>query len=139
MRQKLLLSMVLMCFCFFQTIAQRTITGTVMSKEGTPLSDASVTVVGQTTGVRTGSDGTFSINVPATAKQLAVSYVGSESQKVTIVSVSKVTVVMETNAQALENVVIIGYGSVKRKTSQVQLLPFKPKILIRAPTRPPIS
>lgn len=115
MRQKLLLSMVLMCFCFLQTIAQRTITGTVLSKEGTPLSDASVTVIGDKTGVRTGSDGTFSINVPATAKQLQISYVGSETQKVTIVSVNKVAVVMETNAQALENVVVIGYGSARKK------------------------
>ena len=116
MRQKLLLSITLMCFCFLQSIAQqRTITGTVMSKEGTPLSDASVTVVGDKTGVRSGSDGTFSINVPATAKQLQISYVGSESQKVTIISINKVTVVMETAAQALENVVVIGYGSVRKK------------------------
>ncbi len=116
MRQKLLLSITLMCFCFLQSIAQqRTITGTVIAKEGTPLSDASVTVVGDKTGVRTGSDGTFSINVPATAKQLQISYVGSESQKVSILSLSKIAVVMETNAQALENVVVIGYGSVKKK------------------------
>ncbi|HEY9341209.1 MAG TPA: hypothetical protein VIQ23_06480, partial [Hanamia sp.] len=66
MKQKLLLSSLLALFCFFQSISQqRTITGTVTSNEGTPLVDASVTVVGQTTGVRTGTDGTFSINVPA--------------------------------------------------------------------------
>ncbi|MEP7251317.1 MAG: SusC/RagA family TonB-linked outer membrane protein [Ginsengibacter sp.] len=129
MRQKLLLSMTLMCFCFLQTIAQRTITGTVMSKEGTPLSDASVIVVGEKTGVRSGSDGTFSINVPATAKQLQISYVGSETQKVSILSVSKVAVVMETTNQALENVVIIGYGSARKKdltgaVAQVQAKDF---------------
>ncbi len=116
MRQKLLLIITLMCFCFLQSNAQqKTITGTVMSKEGTPLSDASVTVVGQKTGVRTGSDGTFSINVPATAKQLTISYVGSETQNITIVNASKVAVVLETNSQALENVVVIGYGSVRKK------------------------
>ncbi len=108
--------MVFMCLSYLQTMAQqRTITGTVMSKEGTPLSDASVTVVGQKTGVRTSSDGTFSINVPSTAKQLAISYVGSQSQNVTIVNSSKVAVVLETNSQALENVVVIGYGSVRKK------------------------
>ncbi|MEP6583010.1 MAG: SusC/RagA family TonB-linked outer membrane protein [Ginsengibacter sp.] len=116
MRQKLLLIITLMCFCFLQSIAQqKTVTGTVMSKEGTPLSDASVTVVGQKTGVRTGSDGTFSINVPATAKQLTISYVGSETQNITIVNASKVAVVLETNSQALENVVVIGYGSARKK------------------------
>lgn len=130
MRQKLLLSMVLVCFCFFQTIAQqRTITGTVMSKEGTPLSDASVTVVGAKTGVRTSSDGTFSIDAPSTAKQLQISYVGSETQKVSIVGLSKLAVVMETTNQALENVVIIGYGSARKKdltgaVAQVQAKDF---------------
>ncbi|MDQ6844996.1 MAG: SusC/RagA family TonB-linked outer membrane protein [Bacteroidota bacterium] len=130
MRQKLLINMVLMCFCFFQTIAQqRTVTGTVMSKEGTPLSDASVTIVGQKTGVRTASDGTFSINVPATAKQLSISYVGSQSQNITIVNTSKIAVVLETNSQALENVVVIGYGSVRKKdltgaVAQVQAKDF---------------
>ena len=122
--------MVFMCLCFLQTIAQqRTITGTVMSKEGTPLSDASVTVVGEKTGVRSGSDGSFSINVPSTAKQLQISYVGSETQRVTIVSISKVAVVMETTNQALENVVVIGYGSARKKdltgaVSQVQAKDF---------------
>jgi iron complex outermembrane receptor protein len=115
MRKKILLSSLLIVFCFLQTIAQRTVTGTVTSKEGTPLSDASVTVVGEKTGVRTGSDGTFSINVPANAKQLQVSYVGSESQKVSISNTSTVNVVLETTTQALENVVVIGYGSVRKK------------------------
>jgi TonB-linked SusC/RagA family outer membrane protein len=109
---------VLIFFILFAIAANaqnRTITGTVTSKEGTPLADASVTVVGQKGGVRTAADGTFSINVPANAKQLQISYVGSESQKVNIASASNVTVVLSTNAQALTDVVVIGYGSVRKK------------------------
>jgi TonB-linked SusC/RagA family outer membrane protein len=116
MRKKLLLSGMFMLFCFLQTMAQqRTVTGKVTSKEGAPLADASVIVVGQKIGVRTANDGTFSINVPATAKQLQISYVGSETQRVNITSTSEVTVVLENSAQALSDVVIIGYGSVRKK------------------------
>ena len=73
MKQKLLLSSLIVLFCFLESMAQqRTITGTVISQTGTPLVGASVIVVGQNLGVRTGSDGTFSINVPANAKQLEI-------------------------------------------------------------------
>ncbi|CAN5120440.1 TonB-dependent receptor [soil metagenome] len=115
MRQKLLLSLFLMCFCVLQTIAQRTVTGTVTSTDGSPLADASVTVVGQRTGVRTAADGTFSINVPAAAKQLLVTYVGSEPQRISVLNTDAVTVVLETAQQALENVVVIGYGTARKK------------------------
>ncbi|HEV2833652.1 MAG TPA: TonB-dependent receptor plug domain-containing protein, partial [Hanamia sp.] len=116
MKQKLLLSSLLALFCFFQSISQqRTITGTVTSSEGTPLADASVTVVGQTTGVRTGPDGTFSINVPASAKQLQVSYVGSEMQVVDITTTSTVNVTLISSTHSLTDVVVVGYGTVRRK------------------------
>lgn len=116
MKQKLLLSSLLALFCFLQSISQqRNITGTVTSKEGTPLVDASVTVVGQTTGVRTGSDGTFSINVPASAKQLEVSYVGSETQIVDITTSSTVNVSLMSSSQSLIDVVVVGYGSVRKR------------------------
>lgn len=115
MKLKLLLSGLLALFCFMQTIAQqRTVTGTVTSTDGAPLADVSVIVVGQTTGVTTATDGTFSINVPANANQLMISYVGSENQSVNISNTSNVTVAMVTLAQALEDVVVIGYGSVRR-------------------------
>lgn len=116
MRKKLLLSSIFMLFCLLQTMAQnRTVTGTVISKEGTPLADASVIVVGQKTGVRTADDGTFTISVPSKAKQLQISYVGSETQKVDISATSSVTVVLVNSAQALTDVVVVGYGSVRKK------------------------
>lgn len=116
MRKKLLLGSLLLLFCFFQTMAQqRAITGTVTTTDGAPLVDASVIVVGQKTGVRTGADGTFSINVPANAKQLEVSYVGSETQRVDITSSSKVTVSLVSSSQALTDVIVVGYGTAKKK------------------------
>jgi len=116
MRKKfLLVSLCIVCCLLQATAQQRTITGTVTSKEGAPLADASVTVVGQKTGVRTGADGTFSINVPPTAKALQISYIGSETQKVDISSSSNVTVSLAAASQSLTDVVVIGYGSVRKK------------------------
>ena len=115
MRKKTLLIGLFMLFCFLTMAQQRTVTGTVTSKEGTPLSDESVIVVGQKTGIRTAADGTFSINVPANAKQLQISYVGSETQKVDISSASNVTVSMVSVAQSLTDVVVTGYGTTRKK------------------------
>jgi len=116
MRKKLLLSSVFMLFCLLTMAQQRTITGTVTSSDGTPLVDASVIVVGQKTGVRTGADGTFSINVPSSARALQISYVGSETQRVDITGVSNVTVQLKSDATALADVVVqVGYGSARKK------------------------
>jgi len=115
MRKKFLLSGIFLLFCLFSIAQQRTITGKVTSDTGTPLVDASVTVVGQKTGVRTGADGTFSINVPASAKSLEVTYVGSAPQRVDITSTSEVTVTMQSVAQALSDVVVTGYGTTRKK------------------------
>lgn len=116
MRKKLLLSAVFLFFCLFQTMAQqRTVTGTVTSSDGTPLADASVIVVGQKTGVRTDESGSFSITVPANAKQLEISYVGSEPKRVDITSTSNVSVTLTNTAANLSDIVVIGYGTARKK------------------------
>jgi len=99
-----------------QSIAQqRTITGKVTAPDGTPLVGASVTVVGQRSGVTTDNNGNFSINVPANAKQLSISYVGSETKRVDITSASSVDVQLVNTAANLSEVVVTGYGGTSRK------------------------
>ena len=115
MRKKLLLNGLFMLFCVFAMAQQRTVTGTVTSTDGTPLADASVIVVGQKTGVRTAADGTFTINLPAKAHLLQISYVGSETQRVDVADLSNVKVALKNSSQALTDVVIIGYGSARKK------------------------
>ncbi|HSV09840.1 MAG TPA: SusC/RagA family TonB-linked outer membrane protein, partial [Hanamia sp.] len=115
MKKKLLLSGLLMLFCFFGIAQQRTITGKVTSKEGTPLADASVIVVGQKTGETTGPDGSFSIRVPANAKTLRVSYVGYQSEDVPITSENNITVSLQSSATNLNEVVVTGYGTQRKK------------------------
>ncbi len=105
-----------MLFTFLQSFAQqRTITGQVTDSSGAPLSDASVVVVGQKSGVRTDASGNFTLNVSPTAKQLRVSYVGSETQTVNIGSQSAVNVTMISSSQSLSDVVVVGYGTARKK------------------------
>ncbi|MDE3211891.1 MAG: SusC/RagA family TonB-linked outer membrane protein, partial [Bacteroidota bacterium] len=128
MRKKLLLSGLFLIFCFLQTMAQqRTISGKVTSKDGTPLSGASVLVVGQKTGERTNADGSFSIKVPSNAKALEISFVGYEPERVAITGESSVSVSLTASATSLNEVVVTGYTSQKKKdiTGSVSVINVK--------------
>ena len=116
MKKRILLSSLFMLFCFLQTMAQqRTITGTVTTNDGTPLAGASVVVIGHKTGETTGPNGTFSISVPENAKTLRVSYVGYESQDISISGQSNVTVALKSSATNLNEIVVTGYTSQRKK------------------------
>jgi iron complex outermembrane receptor protein len=115
MRQKITLSILLLLFAVLQSMAQRTVTGRILDSAGVPLSDASVTVVGQKTGVRTDANGNFTINVGPAAKVLRVSYVGAQTQNVDISTNSNVLVVLQSASGALSDVVVVGYGTARKK------------------------
>ena len=107
--------MLLLVSCTLSAFAQnKTITGTVKDASDVVIG-ASVVVKGTTKGTMTDLDGKYTITVPATAKQLVFSFVGYESQTVTIGNQSKIDVVLKESAQMLDEVVAIGYAKVKRK------------------------
>jgi TonB-linked SusC/RagA family outer membrane protein len=116
MKKTFLLGCLMLFFCCFHAAAQqRTITGTVVSADGTPLGNATVIVVGQKSGETTGPDGTFSIQAPASATRLRISYVGYEPLDVSIEGQSNVTVTLQPSATNLNEVVVTGYTSQKKK------------------------
>lgn len=92
------------------------ITGTVISAEDNePVIGASLVVKGTTIGTVTNFDGTFSLDVPASAKTLVVSYVGMEPQEVSIKPT--MNIVMRTDARALDEVVVTALGLTREKKS----------------------
>lgn len=97
------------------TAQTQTITGVVISEEdGQPVIGASVLVKGTQLGTITGVDGDFTLsNVPSSAKTLQVSYIGMQTQEVA--AKPNVKVVMKSDTELLEEVVIIGYGTTKRE------------------------
>lgn len=91
-----------------------TVTGTVTSAEdGEPLIGASVRVKGAATGVTTDIDGVYMINVSKGAV-LMFSYVGYDSQEKTVGTDTTIDVVMTQQSNMLDELVVIGYGSVKK-------------------------
>lgn len=112
--QTLFLSLFLMTG--YQTISaqQINITGTVTDPSGEPLIGVSVTVLDTRTGVSTDIDGNFSIDADAKGK-LKFSYVGYSTVEEAIKGRSVINVEMKENAELLNEVVVIGYGTMDKK------------------------
>ncbi len=92
-----------------------TVQGTVTDRTGETVIGASVVQKGNTAnGTITDMDGKFSISVPANAT-LTISYVGMKSLDVALKGQRNIKVTLEDDSQALDEVVVIGYGAVKRK------------------------
>ena len=93
------------------------IQGTVVDQAGAPVIGANVIVEGTTTGTTTDVKGAFSLEVPSKGR-LQVSYLGYETQLVTLTSQTQYVVTLQENAAAIADVVVVGYG-VQRKESVV--------------------
>ena len=93
--------------------AQWTVKGTVNDEAGDPIIGASVKVVGSAAGSATDLNGKFSVNATQNG-QLEVSYVGFQTQKVKINGRQNITIVMKEDAQMLSDVVVVGYGTMKK-------------------------
>lgn len=100
----------------FSTVSwgQVEITGTVTDESGAPLLGANVLIVGTSKGVVTDFDGNFAIQA-SEGDVLEISYVGMMTQKVVIGTDSKFNITLLTDASALDEVVVVGYGTQKIK------------------------
>ncbi|MBE0650824.1 MAG: carboxypeptidase-like regulatory domain-containing protein [Bacteroidales bacterium] len=95
-------------FAFAQT---RTISGTVTSADnGSALPGVSVVVVGTTNGTVTDLNGKYTLTVGPNAKALSFSFVGMKKQEITIGSSNEINVVMQTQAYAVNEVVVTALG-----------------------------
>ena len=112
---KMLLSLIWMLVVAMTAAAQtRTITGTVKDSSGEEIIAATVLVKGTTTGTVTDLNGFYRLEVPASARILVFSYVGMQTQEVTITG-NRIDVVLQDNALILDEVVAIGYGTARRR------------------------
>lgn len=109
--------MILILLCMnvsYATFAQTTtVTGKVTSK-GEPVIGATIMEKGTINGVITDLDGNYSIKVPADAT-LAFSYIGLKTTEVAVNGKKTIDVVLEEDVAQLEELVVVGYGTMKRK------------------------
>ena len=93
--------------------AARTVTGTVVDEIDEPLIGVSVTLPGFNIGVTTDIDGHYTINVPAGADKISFTYVGYNNV-VRDITANVIDVQMQPSSEALQEMVVIGYGSTKK-------------------------
>lgn len=114
MRKFVTMFLCIMLSCIQLMAQNRTVTGKVTDeKDGTPVSGVSVSVPG-VTGTVTGTDGSFRIVVPSSAKNIEFSYVGYATQRLSISDNLKV--LLKREDANLDEVVVVAYGTAKKET-----------------------
>ncbi|HEX3009533.1 MAG TPA: TonB-dependent receptor [Bacteroidales bacterium] len=99
-----------------ESIQQLSVTGTVRdASTGDPVPGVNIVVEGTTLGMVTDTDGKYTINVPSADAVLLFSYIGYVSQKVSVNGQSALDISLAPDIQNLEEVVVVGYGVVKKR------------------------
>lgn len=131
MKPKLLL-MVLLLFTSFAFAQTFDVNGTVLDGVGLSLPGVNVKVKNSSKSTTTDFDGSFKLTGVSTGTTIVLSYIGYRTQEV-VVSGPKVTVKMSEDAKSLEEVVVIGYGSQKKReiTGSVSVIDSKTLDLIK--------
>src|SRR5690606_32597113 len=88
--------------------------GKVTGSDGESLPGVSVSVLGTTLGTVTDTEGAYSIQLPQADHTLVFSFIGYVSQQIPVNGRSQIDIQLESDLRALEEVVIIGYGSVSK-------------------------
>lgn len=117
----------------------RTIRGSVVDEQQTPLIGVSVVVKGTSIGIQTNASGRFSLNVPADKYILVVTYLGMITQEVDIRNQLDVKVVLKDDVAQLNEVVVVGYGTQKRESVVAAITQTTGKVLERAGGVPSIG
>lgn len=95
--------------------AQTSISGTVVDSANEPLTGVSIRVKGTTTGTISDVDGKYQLQVSEANGTLIFSYIGYNEKEVKIENRKVINVVMEDDYQNLDEVVVVGYGTMKKK------------------------
>ncbi|MBA4145706.1 MAG: hypothetical protein C0523_08085, partial [Cytophaga sp.] len=139
MMPKLLFFKLLFLVCI-STYGQRTVQGTVTSKDdGQPIPGVNVVVQGTTTGTATDVDGKFSLSLPPGQNTLNFSFLGYVTQTITVGEQSVIDIALATDTQTLEEVVVIGYGVQKKSDLTGAVASVRGEDLVKIPSLNPVQ
>ncbi|MCK0135715.1 TonB-dependent receptor [Arenibacter sp. S6351L] len=93
---------------------QQTITGTITDENGTPLPGANIIEKGTTNGTQADFDGNFAITLAENNAILLISYIGFSTKEIGLNGQTILNVQLEESASALDEIVVVGYGTVKK-------------------------
>jgi len=122
------------CIIFVPIFAQnKSINGKVTDTNGEAIIGASVQVIGTSLGTVSDATGFWKINVPETAKELKFSYIGYSDQLVSIGNTQTFNIVLVESVSQMDEVVVIGYGTVKKSDLTGAVSSVKADAIIRQP------
>ena len=107
-----------------ETLQELTITGKVLSEDGSPLPGANIVIQGSFKGVISKADGTYEISVPSEESILVFSFIGYANQTITVGKLRVINVTLLPDTETIEELVVVGYA-VEQKvllTGSVELL-----------------
>lgn len=135
----LLITLLITYSNLFAQVSTRTVTGHITNEGGQSLSGASVLLKGTTVGTVSDGTGFFQLQAPAKGI-LVVSILGYVTQEVTLTAASDYAVVMKQGDDRLDEVVVIGYGTAKKKdlTGAVQLVNIENTPIANLPNTNPL-
>ena len=113
--RRLCSTVLLSMLCILVFAQGRTVSGVVKDATGEPMIGVNVLVKGTTNGSITDLDGMYSISGVKNSDVLVVTYIGFVTQEVKVGNLKTVDIVLKEDSKTLEEVVVIGYGSVKKK------------------------
>ncbi|WP_026727685.1 SusC/RagA family TonB-linked outer membrane protein [Flavobacterium denitrificans] len=129
-----LVLMLFMCLFAIHANAQETaITGKVVDNAGLPLPGVNVHVKGTTKGTQTDFDGNFSVNAPAKST-LVFSFIGMDEVSVETENKKNLKVVLKASSQALDEIIVVGYGTKKKSDVISSVASVKPGDMTKVAT-----
>jgi len=133
--RKVLFLMALFCWISHISFAQnRQLSGFVANSEsGEPLAGASISIKGSSKGTTTGNDGKFTLTLPNGKNvTLVISSTGFTAQEFRVTNQSSLEVKLVSDSKALDNVVVVGYGTVKKKDLTGAVSSLQPGEIVRS-------
>lgn len=112
---------------------KKKITGTIKDKNGEPIIGANIVEKGTTNGVITDIDGKFILNVSDNHAVLQISYIGYQTQEMSVKDRTSLDIVLREDVEALDEVVVVGYGSVKKGNLTTAVASVKSDVLENRP------
>jgi TonB-dependent starch-binding outer membrane protein SusC len=98
----------------FSSFGQATVSGKVSTKQGDRLPGVNVIIKGTAQGTTTDSNGKFVLDVPDNNAILTFTFIGYSNQEVVVGNKTEFDIIMEEDVQSLEEVLVVGYGTVKK-------------------------
>lgn len=110
------------------------ITGVVNDEKGNPLEGVAIVLIGSRKGTVTNIKGEFIIDVPDNSATLEISYIGYNAQRLQVGNTNKLIIVLSELKQALDSIVVVGYGSQKKANVTAAITTVTGAELMKSPT-----